>query len=82
MSGALWLTGMELALPYLSRPDVYRTLLIGALVVVVLALALMHAAIHGGPSWLAGQELALFLKLSLATAALVGLELCWKAKVK
>jgi hypothetical protein len=73
---------MESAVPYLSRREVYRTVLIGALVVAVLGLVCIHVAVNGGPAWLAGQELAIFLKFSLLTVAVVGLDLCWNAKAR
>lgn len=67
-------------MPRLTRVDLFWSLLTGLATLLVFALALLYAAHHGGPGWLAGQELAVFTKLALLTASLVAIDILWKAR--
>ncbi|HTN40479.1 MAG TPA: hypothetical protein VLZ84_04960 [Asticcacaulis sp.] len=51
--------------------------LLGAVIVVVFGAACLYAASHGGPGWMAGRELSIFLKLSAVTAAAVVVDILW-----
>jgi hypothetical protein len=50
----------------------------GAAIVVVFGAACLYAASHGGPGWMVGRELSIFLKLSAVTAAAVAADICWR----
>jgi hypothetical protein len=67
-------------LPQLSSRDVWSSLICGAVAWLAFALVCLHATHRGGPVWLEGRELALFLKLTLATIAFVMIDLAWKAR--
>ena len=51
--------------------------LLGGVIVVVFGAACLYAASHGGPGWMAGRELSIFLKLSAVTAAAVVADILW-----
>lgn len=67
-------------MPRLCKNDLLSSLSFGALTILVLALALAQASKYGAPSWLIGQELEIFVKLSFATIAVVAVDLCWKTR--
>jgi hypothetical protein len=53
--------------------------LLGGLIVTVFGAACLYAASHGGPAWMAGHEVSIFLKLSAVTAVAVVADICWRA---
>lgn len=53
--------------------------LLGGAIVVVIGATCLYAASHGGPAWMAGREVSIFLKLSALTAVAVVVDICWRA---
>jgi len=49
----------------------------GAAIVAVFGAACAYAGQAGGPAWMAGRELEIFLKLCAVTASLVIADVCW-----
>lgn len=74
-----WERNQERAfLPVRPLPWIGACLLGGAIVVVIGATCL-YAATYGGPAWMAGREVSVFLKLSALTAVAVVADICWRA---
>ena len=53
--------------------------LLGGAIVVVIGATCLYAATYGGPAWMAGREVSVFLKLSALTAVAVVADICWRA---
>lgn len=49
----------------------------GAAIVAVFGVTCAYAAQAGGPAWMAGREMEIFLRLSAITASLVIADICW-----
>ena len=49
----------------------------GAAIVAVFGATCAYAAQSGGPAWMTGREMEVFLKLSAITASLVIADICW-----
>jgi hypothetical protein len=49
----------------------------GAAIVGVFGVTCAYAAQTGGPAWMTGREMEIFLKLSAITASLVIADICW-----
>lgn len=75
-------TPWSFALPYVTKRDLYSSLLIAAIAIMAFALACSYVAQHGGPAWIAGQELELFIKLALGTTGIMIVDVCWKARLR
>ncbi|MFD2646305.1 hypothetical protein ACFSX5_00690 [Devosia albogilva] len=67
-------------MPHLSRRHLLSTLVTGFTAILAVAFACLYATHHGGPAWLQGQELAIFIKLALVTVTLMAIDICWKAR--
>ena len=65
-------------LPVRTLPWIGACLLGGAIVVLIGATCL-YAASYGGPAWMAGREVSVFLKLSALTVVAVVADICWRA---
>jgi hypothetical protein len=57
-------------------------MLLGAAIVVVLGAAFLFVTNHGSPSWLAGQEREVFIKLALVTIVLTLLDVVWRVEAQ
>jgi hypothetical protein len=66
-------------LPKIKTADWIMTCLLGFVIVLVFGAACLHVATVGGPEWIAGEEVEIFLKFAALTAAAVVAEICWKA---
>ena len=49
----------------------------GAAIVAVFGVTCAYAAQSGGPAWMTGREMEIFLKLAAITATLVVADICW-----
>ena len=64
------------------RIQFFSSMLFGAAIVIVLGAAFLYAAHHGSPSWLAGHEREVFIKLALVTIALTLLDVIWRVEAQ
>lgn len=68
-------------MPIIRRLPWISACLLGACIVVIIGISCHYAALHGGPLWMAGREVSIFLKLSALTAVAVVVDICWHALV-
>lgn len=53
--------------------------LLGAGIVAIIGATCLYASSRGGPQWMVGREISIFLKLSALTAVAVVIDIAWRA---
>lgn len=66
-------------MPQIKTADWLMSCFLGFVIVAVFGAACLHVASGGGPAWLIGQEVEIFLKFAAITAVAVIAEISWKA---
>ncbi len=66
-------------MPRVQKSEFLMTCILAAMIVAVFGALCLRVASVGGPDWLEGQELGVFLKLAGVTIAAAIAEICWRA---
>lgn len=66
-------------MPTIRRLPWIGACLLGAGIVAIIGATCLYAASHGGPHWMVGREISIFMKLSALTAVAVVVDIAWRA---